>query len=226
METDGVKWPKPEPSRLTPGSVNTQHQVDLAAWSPESVPLSIGPVSAKPAAGHNVPNLTHPRASGKESMAAQEPAAAPDVDQANTPSKTAVAKDRACPYCHQKFTSSSLGRHLDLYIKEKNPKPPDGIHDVEAIRRSRGNITRRQARNSTKREASTPASEKQIPSQHQESPYANGERRGYSFRSHLNSPTWQATVRFPLPPARAAVELIGRLASRASSTIFPLSCVI
>ncbi|KIW04401.1 uncharacterized protein PV09_04679 [Verruconis gallopava] len=73
---------------------------------------------------------------------------------------TKVAKDRNCPFCHQAFTSSSLGRHLDLYIKSKNPKPPDGIHDVEEIRKMRGNITRRQSRvaSGVKRDtSSTPA---------------------------------------------------------------------
>jgi hypothetical protein len=58
------------------------------------------------------------------------------------------AKDRSCPFCGQAFTSSSLGRHLDLYIKPKNPKPPDGVHDVEEIRKLRGGITRRQPRTS------------------------------------------------------------------------------
>ncbi|KAK5163952.1 uncharacterized protein LTR77_010348 [Saxophila tyrrhenica] len=57
-------------------------------------------------------------------------------------------KDRNCPFCGQAFTSSSLGRHLDLYIKSKNPKPPDGVHDVHEIRRIRGGITRRQPRGS------------------------------------------------------------------------------
>jgi hypothetical protein len=69
-----------------------------------------------------------------------------------------IAKDRACPFCNQAFTSSSLGRHLDLYIKPKNPKPPDGVHVVDEIRRMRGNITRRQSRISgVKRDSSTPA---------------------------------------------------------------------
>ncbi|PHH87710.1 hypothetical protein CDD83_8513 [Cordyceps sp. RAO-2017] len=72
-------------------------------------------------------------------------------------SKTSAPKDKNCPYCRQAFTSSSLGRHLDLYIKEKNPKPPDGIHDVEAIRKLRGSITRRHPRGSVGgRKASTP----------------------------------------------------------------------
>ena len=53
-------------------------------------------------------------------------------------------KNKACPFCNELFTSSSLGRHLDLYIKEKNPKPPDGVHDVPTIRQLRGTITRRQ----------------------------------------------------------------------------------
>ncbi|KAK6581306.1 hypothetical protein PZA11_005997 [Diplocarpon coronariae] len=69
-----------------------------------------------------------------------------------------AAKDKACPFCAQQFTSSSLGRHLDLYIKEKNPKAADGVHDVAEIRKMRGGITRRQPRASTsKRESSTPA---------------------------------------------------------------------
>lgn len=74
-------------------------------------------------------------------------------------SKAAHApKDRNCQYCGQAFTSSSLGRHLDLYIKEKNPKPADGVHDVDAIRKMRSGITRRQPRGSlaARRDASTP----------------------------------------------------------------------
>ncbi|KAK7935496.1 hypothetical protein PG985_000991 [Apiospora marii] len=71
--------------------------------------------------------------------------------------KPGAPKDRSCPYCAQPFTSSSLGRHLDLYIKERNPKPPDGLHDVDAIRKMRGTITRRQPRGSlARRDASTP----------------------------------------------------------------------
>ncbi|GAP88359.2 hypothetical protein SAMD00023353_2900250 [Rosellinia necatrix] len=71
--------------------------------------------------------------------------------------KASAAKDRNCPYCGQAFTSSSLGRHLDLYIKEKNPKPPDGIHDVDAIRKMRESITRRQPRGSlARRDLSNP----------------------------------------------------------------------
>ncbi|KAI1324370.1 hypothetical protein F5Y16DRAFT_308663 [Xylariaceae sp. FL0255] len=72
--------------------------------------------------------------------------------------KATAVKDRNCPYCGQAFTSSSLGRHLDLYIKEKNPKPPDGLHDVDAIRKMRGAITRRQPRGSlAHRDASNPS---------------------------------------------------------------------
>ncbi|KAI0594911.1 hypothetical protein F4775DRAFT_410757 [Biscogniauxia sp. FL1348] len=72
-------------------------------------------------------------------------------------SKASAPKDRNCPYCGQAFTSSSLGRHLDLYIKDKNPKPPDGVHDVDAIRKMRGTITRRQPRGSlARRDTSNP----------------------------------------------------------------------
>jgi hypothetical protein len=57
--------------------------------------------------------------------------------------KNPTAKDKECPYCHQHFTSSSLGRHLDQYIFKKRP---DGIHTIEEIRQQRGGITRRTPR--------------------------------------------------------------------------------
>ena len=69
---------------------------------------------------------------------------------------TKAPKDKSCPYCGQAFTSSSLGRHLDLYIKEKNPKAPDGIHNVDEIRKIRGSITRRQPRGAARRDHSAP----------------------------------------------------------------------
>lgn len=72
-----------------------------------------------------------------------------------TPSKGQAAeaaspyiKDKPCPFCNKPFTSSSLGRHLDLWIKEKNPKKEDGIHDVDQIRKMRGAVTRRQQKKS------------------------------------------------------------------------------
>ena len=74
--------------------------------------------------------------SADESNAAQQSSA-----------KAAAAKDKECPYCHQHFTSSSLGRHLDQFLSKKKP---DGIHDVDEIRRLRGGITRRTARSSRK----------------------------------------------------------------------------
>ncbi|KIW10131.1 hypothetical protein PV08_11091 [Exophiala spinifera] len=61
--------------------------------------------------------------------------------------KPPALKDKECPYCHQHFTSSSLGRHLDQFISKKKA---DGVHDVEEIRRLRGGITRRTARGSRK----------------------------------------------------------------------------
>ncbi|KAI0477176.1 hypothetical protein GGR56DRAFT_392886 [Xylariaceae sp. FL0804] len=80
------------------------------------------------------------------------------MSESPAPAKTGTPKDRACQYCGQAFTSSSLGRHLDLYIKEKNPKAPDGIHDVDEIRKTRNGITRRQPRGSlARRNASSPA---------------------------------------------------------------------
>ena len=57
--------------------------------------------------------------------------------------KASTSKDRKCQYCGQYFTSSSLGRHLDQFLSKKKP---DGVHDVDEIRRLRGGITRRTAR--------------------------------------------------------------------------------
>ncbi|KAI0467504.1 hypothetical protein F4859DRAFT_517941 [Xylaria cf. heliscus] len=94
---------------------------------------------------------------GAAPVAAPSTAAAAAAAESPNAQKAGAAKDRQCPYCGQAFTSSSLGRHLDLYIKEKNPKPPDGIHDVEAIRKLREGITRRQPRGShAHRNASNP----------------------------------------------------------------------
>lgn len=126
-------------------------------------------------------------------------------------SKNAAVKDKACPFCHQPFTSSSLGRHLDLYIKEKNPKPADGIHNVDEIRKLRGNITRRQPRSSmSRREDSTPAgtpgainkrspSEADLGTRHSPSmgrDYADtsGPLSHKKIRAaHVNSASWHAT---------------------------------
>ena len=65
-------------------------------------------------------------------MAEAEPSSTP---RSNTEPQLKAAKDKNCPFCGQAFTSSSLGRHLDLYIRAKNPKAPDGIHIVEEIRK-------------------------------------------------------------------------------------------
>lgn len=70
--------------------------------------------------------------------------AEPVPDGGNKTPKYFAPKNKNCPYCGQSFTSSSLGRHLDLWIRPNNPRAPDGIHDVDEIRRLRGNITRRQ----------------------------------------------------------------------------------
>ena len=124
-----------------------------------------------------------------------------------TPAKPSASKDRACPYCHTSFTSSSLGRHLDLFIKDKNPKPPDGVHDIEQIRRSRGNITRRQARtSSSKREGSTSSSTKPTPSHDQRSPstarhYTNGDHSDRPPITMIHRAGWEATgVINDIPP--------------------------
>ncbi|KAE9992715.1 hypothetical protein EG327_008145 [Venturia inaequalis] len=150
------------------------------------------------------------------------PQSSNDADQ-NAPK---IPKDRRCPFCQQPFTSSSLGRHLDLYIKPKNAKPPDGIHNVEEIRRLRGNITRRQSRVSSVREppsapagdaspssaattsaqpkiyASTTESGNNIPGP-SPSPKIGSAQDRYEklFSVKLNRPSWEATgVMNDLPP--------------------------
>ncbi|KAI1124731.1 hypothetical protein F5Y10DRAFT_23136 [Nemania abortiva] len=109
---------------------------------------------AEPANTNTNTNTNTAAANGGNGVGAA-PAAASTVAAAAAESpaaqKPSAVKDRNCPYCGQAFTSSSLGRHLDLYIKEKNPKPPDGVHDVDAIRKMRESITRRQPRGSLAR---------------------------------------------------------------------------
>lgn len=64
-------------------------------------------------------------------------------NEGQSSTKIPASKDKECPYCHQKFTSSSLGRHLDQFLHKKKP---DGVHDVDEIKKSRAGITRRTAR--------------------------------------------------------------------------------
>jgi hypothetical protein len=89
-------------------------------------------------------------------MSTEPPAPATDTPPQ---SDTKAPKDKNCPFCGQAFTSSSLGRHLDLYIRAKNPKPPDGVHLVDDIKKIRGGITRRQK---IKKELHTPAKRESI----------------------------------------------------------------
>ncbi|KLJ11648.1 hypothetical protein EMPG_13188 [Blastomyces silverae] len=113
-------------------------------------------------------------------------------------SKPPALKDKQCQYCHQPFTSSSLGRHLDQYLFKKKP---DGIHDVEEIRRLRSSITRRTARNSSaKRESpdvaaspSTTPKASGTESKSESGPRLNGKTGRTGFQVLLNQPTWHST---------------------------------
>ncbi|OOF99115.1 hypothetical protein ASPCADRAFT_41655 [Aspergillus carbonarius ITEM 5010] len=113
-----------------------------------------------------------------------------DNNPASAASKNPALKDRKCQYCHQAFTSSSLGRHLDQFLFKKKP---DGIHDVEEIRRIRSGITRRQARTSSGRR-DTP---ERATSKGQQDTYGSGESgiksREGAYRMMFNTPTWHAT---------------------------------
>ncbi|KAL1983017.1 hypothetical protein VTN96DRAFT_564 [Rasamsonia emersonii] len=137
--------------------------------------------------------------------------------------KTPAVKDRQCKYCHQAFTSSSLGRHLDQYLFKKKP---DGIHDVEEIRRIRSSITRRQARSSNKRDSPDVAAAK---GHQHDSPGAatqdpNNRPREGGTRFLFNTPTWHSTGvinDIPDPGASQDGTVSSRLAtsqSRAMST--------
>lgn len=140
-------------------------------------------------------------------------------------SKTPATKDRSCPFCHAPFTSSSLGRHLDLYIKEKNPKPPDDVHDVEEIRRLRVGVTRRQPRTSSaKREDSTPSSSKPTSMREQRSPSVPvfftgaGHVNGASAKHPLDRAKWEAAGVFKdQPPRLISGEPSPHLARRRSN---------
>lgn len=109
-----------------------------------------------------------------------------------------AAKDKQCQYCHQPFTSSSLGRHLDQFIFRKKP---DGIHNVEEIRRLRGGITRRTTKGGANsrhdREASLSTSQITSPL-HRHSP-AEDVREDLNatpaegYRIRINGPNWQST---------------------------------
>ena len=106
-----------------------------------------------------------------------------------------VVKDRECQYCHQIFTSSSLGRHLDQFLYKKKP---DGIHDVGEIRQIRSGITRRQARTSSakreNRDGGEHSSSGDVGQADTPSSGKDARRRSkQGVRMMFNTPTWHAT---------------------------------
>ena len=105
--------------------------------------------------------------------------------------KPSTLKDRKCQYCHQAFTSSSLGRHLDQFLFKKKP---DGIHDVEEIRRIRSGITRRQARTTASGRRDSPERGLGKGSDAHSAGESGGKpREGGAVRMMFNTPTWHAT---------------------------------
>lgn len=115
------------------------------------------------------------------------------ADQQSGSSKSNIqnVKDRKCQYCNQAFTSSSLGRHLDQFLFKKKP---DGVHDVEEIRRIRSGITRRQARtNLGKRDPSPHGPQEDDSSDAQATGETGPKGRDGSVRMMFNTPTWHAT---------------------------------
>ncbi|KAH8696231.1 hypothetical protein BGW36DRAFT_297343 [Talaromyces proteolyticus] len=104
--------------------------------------------------------------------------------------KAPMAKDKICQYCHQAFTSSSLGRHLDQYLFKKKP---DGIHNVDEIRRIRSSITRRQARTSGKRDSPDIGSGKNQVDSAGSTTHDSAGRPREGPRFLFNTPTWHST---------------------------------
>lgn len=114
-----------------------------------------------------------------------------DQESASKSAVNPALKDRRCQYCGQAFTSSSLGRHLDQFLFKKKP---DGIHDVEEIRRIRSGITRRQARTSSgKRDGSPDQAERKGPPGTNAAGSSASKSRDAPVRMMFNTPTWHAT---------------------------------
>ena len=143
-------------------------------------------------------------------MAEQMGTPGSNADTSINGGRPGAPKDKSCPFCHQAFTSSSLGRHLDLYIKEKNPKPADGIHVVDEIRKLRQKITRRQPRVSISRREGSMSAETPGDRERRRSPppeYGMGRKRSPHSRResddmfdhtgkphfHINKLGWEAT---------------------------------
>jgi hypothetical protein len=131
-------------------------------------------------------------------MADSPKSEASSLDSTPATGKLHAPKDKECQYCHQHFTSSSLGRHLDQFIFKKKP---DGIHNVEEIRKLRGSITRRTAKGSSStkqdREGSNPTPQTTSPV-NRDSPAGIGRENLNAtpvegYRVSLNVPNWQST---------------------------------
>lgn len=121
---------------------------------------------------------------------AHEDPGAEDRQQSASKPANPTLKDRKCLYCQQAFTSSSLGRHLDQFLFKKKP---DGIHDVEEIRRIRSGITRRQARTSSGKHDSPDRAQKKGPPDPYTAVEPGTKTRDTPVRMMFNTPTWHAT---------------------------------
>ncbi|KAJ5928920.1 hypothetical protein N7466_007876 [Penicillium verhagenii] len=129
----------------------------------------------------------------KEETPRESPEGSRADDQSNSKSGANLgSKDRNCQYCGQPFTSSSLGRHLDQFLFKKKP---DGVHDVEEIRRIRSGITRRQARTNSGKHDESPD---HVQKKGSVDPYTTtgesaSKAREPPPRMMFNTPTWHAT---------------------------------
>jgi hypothetical protein len=172
-----------------------------------------GAAGAPAPATASAPPAPAPAPAPHAAASAATPTAASSVAESPAAHKTSSTKDRNCPYCGQAFTSSSLGRHLDLYIKEKNPKPPDGIHDVDAIRKMRESITRRQPRNSlARRDTSNPGTPN---SSSRKSPGPDPVIRPPAIPKEGHYVVDHPTIRYPFQPSWEATGVINDIPTAA-----------
>ncbi|PFH56173.1 hypothetical protein XA68_16951 [Ophiocordyceps unilateralis] len=133
--------------------------------------------------------------------------------------KPGAPKDKCCKYCHQAFTSSSLGRHLDLFIKDKNPKPPDGVHDVDEIRKLRGSITRRHPRGSaaSRKASASAAATPRLPPKRESSVAESDSHKPSAIPQDGHYAVDSTLSKFPLVPRWTAVGAVNEVSASAKA---------
>ncbi|OKL61074.1 hypothetical protein UA08_03476 [Talaromyces atroroseus] len=182
---------------MTHGGMGYAVEFDVERWFRECFIPRIAPPPSPPGCSVNpahssllTEKITNEMVDAEEQVRSPADSAGGDDAGHSGAAKGSAVKDKECQYCHQAFTSSSLGRHLDQYLFKKKP---DGIHDVDEIRRIRSSITRRQARTSNKHESPDVGVRKG----HNDSPDGGAHDPAARLRDTprflFNTPSWHAT---------------------------------